>query len=123
MKLLTQNMLKSHVKGVKLGYPLRLEAEKIEMKEVEYNQSFIVKMLDRIKYNVLYSTAQSLDMAEGLPELPPDNAEDNDAFLRAVHHVLLEIEIVEGKLICPETEREFPIKKGIPNMLLNEDEV
>jgi len=26
-------------------------------------------------------------------------------------------------LICPESGRKFPISKGIPNMLLNEDEV
>eukprot|EP00056_Hartaetosiga_gracilis_P020588 m.20439 g.20439 ORF g.20439 m.20439 type:complete len:124 (+) comp8576_c0_seq2:105-476(+) len=123
MKLLTHNMLKSHIKGVREGYPLGLEASKVEMKEVEFNQGFIVKMLDRIKYNVLYKTAQSLEVAEGLPVLPPDDAEDNEEFLRAVHHVLLEVEIIEGKLICPETERAFPIKKGIPNMLLNEDEV
>jgi uncharacterized protein YbaR (Trm112 family) len=29
----------------------------------------------------------------------------------------------EGSLICPETGRRFPVTKGIPNMLLNEDEV
>lgn len=29
----------------------------------------------------------------------------------------------EGSLICPETGRRFPVSKGIPNMLLNEDEV
>ena len=34
-----------------------------------------------------------------------------------------QVEIVEGSLICPETGREFPIINGIPNMLLNEDEV
>lgn len=30
---------------------------------------------------------------------------------------------MEGSLICPETGRKFPVSKGIPNMLLNEDEV
>lgn len=29
----------------------------------------------------------------------------------------------EGSLVCPETGRRFPVSKGIPNMLLNEDEV
>jgi multifunctional methyltransferase subunit TRM112 len=33
------------------------------------------------------------------------------------------VEVVEGCLVCPESGREFPIKDGIPNMLLNEDEV
>jgi hypothetical protein len=26
-------------------------------------------------------------------------------------------------LVCPETGRKFPVNKGIPNMLLHEDEV
>lgn len=59
-------------------------------------------------------------------DLPPTLAEnyatDND-FLQKLHHVLMEIDIVEGNLECPETGRLFPISEGIPNMLLNEDEV
>lgn len=31
--------------------------------------------------------------------------------------------MIEGKLVCPESGREFPINNGIPNMILNEDEV
>jgi multifunctional methyltransferase subunit TRM112 len=31
--------------------------------------------------------------------------------------------VEEGTLVCPESGRKFPINKGIPNMLLNEDEV
>ena len=34
-----------------------------------------------------------------------------------------QIEIDEGSLECPETGRKFQIKQGIPNMLLNEDEI
>ena len=40
-----------------------------------------------------------------------------------MHHALVEIEVIEGHLECPESGRQFPIKNGIPNMLLNEDEV
>lgn len=35
---------------------------------------------------------------------------------------LLQVEVMEGCLKCPESGREFPISRGIPNMLLNEDE-
>lgn len=57
-------------------------------------------------------------------ELPPEAPEttDGDA-MQKVHHALFEVEVIEGELICPETGRKFPIKKGIPNMLCNEDEV
>ena len=37
--------------------------------------------------------------------------------------LFLQVEILEGALVCPETGRKFPITNGIPNMLLNEDEV
>ena len=50
------------------------------------------------------------------PAVPPAFAED-EAFLRALHHVLLELEIMEGTLVCPETSKRFPIKEGIPSML------
>lgn len=35
---------------------------------------------------------------------------------------LLQVEVMEGVLKCPDTGREFPINKGIPNMLLSEEE-
>jgi len=37
--------------------------------------------------------------------------------------MFLQVEVKEGFLVCPETGRQFPITNGIPNMLLNEDEV
>ena len=51
-----------------------------------------------------------------------DYENDND-FLKQAHHALMEIEVVTGSLKCPSSGRVFPISEGIPNMLLNEDEV
>lgn len=48
---------------------------------------------------------------------------EDDTFLQAFHHALLEVTLEEGALICPETGRKFSVSKGIPNMLLTEDEV
>jgi multifunctional methyltransferase subunit TRM112 len=56
----------------------------------------------------------------------PDELTTSDPepeLLQKLHHLLLEIEIVNGSLTCPETGRVFPITNGIPNMLLNEDEI
>jgi len=47
----------------------------------------------------------------------------NEETLKQIHHALLEVDIIEGELICPETGRKFPITEGVPNMLVNEDEV
>jgi multifunctional methyltransferase subunit TRM112 len=44
----------------------------------------------------------------------------NEDVIKKLHTVLLEIEVLEGELICPETGRSFPIQNGIPNMLANE---
>ena len=55
-------------------------------------------------------------------ELKPSYEDDVD-FLRRAHHILLEVEVISGDLVCPETSRKFPVTDGVPNMLLNEDEV
>ena len=64
-----------------------------------------------------------LGHGSGLPDDLPDSYEENEDFLKAAHHVMMEVEVVEGELECPETGRKFPISEGIPNMLLREDEV
>lgn len=58
-----------------------------------------------------------------LPQTVVDDYEGNEEFLRKAHHVLLEVEVISGELVCPETGRKFPVNEGIPNMLANEDEV
>jgi len=52
-----------------------------------------------------------------LPPAVPDDYASNEEFLQALHHALMEIEIVEGTLVCPETGKRFAIKDGIPSML------
>ena len=61
--------------------------------------------------------------ASDLPSDLEENYENDQDFLKKVHHVLMEIDIINGDLVCPETGRKFPVSDGIPNMLLNEDEV
>jgi multifunctional methyltransferase subunit TRM112 len=64
-----------------------------------------------------------LEGVEGLPEVATEEMLEDDDFLQAFHHALLEVQLTEGALLCPETGRRFPVSKGIPNLLLNEDEV
>lgn len=33
----------------------------------------------------------------------------------------MEVHLLEGELVCPETGRKFPVRQGVPNMLLHED--
>merc|ERR1719408_1175638 len=63
---------------------------------------------------------------ESLPELPeslPAGWELNLDLLKQLHLVLQDIIVEEGTLVCPESGREFPIERGIPNMLLHDDEI
>ena len=92
-------------------------------------------------------TSHKVGHAKGLPESVPEQYESNEEFLKAAHHVLMEartpsthshishsrtcththfllqVEVIEGELECPESGRRFPVEEGIPNMLLREDEV
>ncbi|CAB0005728.1 unnamed protein product [Nesidiocoris tenuis] len=93
MRLLTHNMLTSKcVKGVMQGYPLGIQATKVQVMESDFNKDFVTRVIPKLDYSTLWNAAKT-------------------------------IEVVEGDLICPETGRKFPITSGIPNMLLNEDEV
>ncbi|EGD74421.1 hypothetical protein PTSG_11519 [Salpingoeca rosetta] len=124
MKLLTHNLLRSRVKGAAKGYPLAIHATTVETKEADFNPTFIVRMLDRIQWPVVVQAASQVGVSEDkVPQTVPNDPESDQEFLKAAHHLLLEIEVIEGELECPDTGRAFPIKRGIPNMLLNEDEV
>ncbi|OIV96722.1 hypothetical protein TanjilG_09264 [Lupinus angustifolius] len=115
-------MLSSNIKGVTNGFPLRIEVVKVEEKTVEMNTDFLKNMFVKIDWKVLVEASRALGYAE-LPEEGDSSFLESDEFLSRFHHALLELHLEEGALICPETGRRFPVTKGIPNMLLHEDEV
>lgn len=124
MKLLTHNLLTSKcIKGVNVGYPLGIVARDVKVSEAEFNREFITRIIPKLDWDALCQAAESIGHLKGLPsQLTPDY-ENNEDFLKKAHHVLVEVEIINGELTCPETGRKFAISDGIPNMLLNEDEV
>lgn len=80
-------------------------------------------MVQKIELTALKSAATDLKMSELDDISEVSQILNNDAALRKVHHLLFEVHLMDGFLICPETSRKFPVKDGIPNMLLHEDEV
>ena len=48
MKLFTHNLLVCNKKGVKDGYPLKIEAKKVDIVKTEFNQEFIKGILTKI---------------------------------------------------------------------------
>lgn len=124
MKLITHNMLTSKcLKGVVTGYPLAINATDIKVKEVDFNPEFISRVIPKLDWEVLWVAADSIGHSDGLPRSLENKYDENEEFLKKAHKVLLEVEVEEGHLTCPESGRQFPISKGIPNMLLNEAEV
>lgn len=53
-------MLTSHVKGVKNGYPLLVIAKQVIVSVVEFNADFVARMLPKVDWAVLRTTAQSV---------------------------------------------------------------
>lgn len=120
------------------GYPLTIEPTKIEYEESPCDMEFIQKMSRKINYDALLLAREqilehcSVQLGSDfvLPELPNSMEEERNEvneiskeLLSKLHKILLDIHIVEGHLICPDTGRRFKVSNGIPNMILHEDEI
>ncbi|KAG7356668.1 Trm112p-like protein [Nitzschia inconspicua] len=132
MRLLTHNFLQSNVKGTTNGYPLKIEATNIIVEESPMDVGLVTRMVAKVDYGALVAAvaeirATELLAAEQIPDIPTEKPDlqvtDSNALLEALHVILFNIHILEGSLICPDTGRQFPIKDGIPNMMLHEDEI
>eukprot|EP00835_Amoeboradix_gromovi_P002363 NODE_132_length_18298_cov_0.443101.p14 type:complete len:115 gc:universal NODE_132_length_18298_cov_0.443101:6315-5971(-) len=114
MKMLTHNLLMCNVKNCG-QFPLSLAVDKADEVEAEYNESFMLGILEKIEYGVIVEESKKLSI-----QLP---ATIQECELSLLHKVLLGIEILEGKMICDKCNHIFTIANGIPNMLLNPNEV
>lgn len=57
------------------------------------------------------------------PEYFSEELSQNEDFLRRLHRLLFEFEVIEGKLTCPECTRVYPISNGIVNIKMFDPEV
>eukprot|EP01099_Mayorella_cantabrigiensis_P005395 TRINITY_DN4313_c0_g1_i2.p1 TRINITY_DN4313_c0_g1~~TRINITY_DN4313_c0_g1_i2.p1 ORF type:complete len:146 (-),score=24.50 TRINITY_DN4313_c0_g1_i2:68-442(-) len=124
MRLLTHNMLVCNVKGcmnTTKNYPLTISVDKLTKSESEFNSDFIQSLIPKLDWPALVSAAQQISL--NIPSELPDLSLRDDTFLQNLHTVLLDVEVEEGSLICPNCSRKFPIRQGIPDMLLKQDEV
>jgi multifunctional methyltransferase subunit TRM112 len=121
VRLITHNLLACHVKGcTSNNFPLRLQDVQIELREADFNPDFLKRFMPKLEWTALVNTAKELGDSS-LPLELPDMLDDD--FLKNLHHVLLEISIEEGTMICPNCQHAYPILNGIPNMLLAENEI
>ena len=110
------------------GYPLKIEPGKVVVEKSPFDKGMVLRMLSKLNYDVVVQAYQQLvttedaDMAKKeLPEKLPDELDDE--LLQTLHHVIFDIHLVEGMLICPGSGRRFPVKDSIPNMILHADEL
>ncbi|VDP90847.1 unnamed protein product, partial [Echinostoma caproni] len=99
-------------------------ATNVKVNEVDFDPSYVARLIPKVEWKVVKTVADQLGEMHipRLPEEVPSDYSENVQFLKLAHRALLEVDVVEGTLICPETGREFPISNGIPNMLVNEGE-
>ncbi|KAG8218084.1 hypothetical protein J3R82DRAFT_3588 [Butyriboletus roseoflavus] len=123
VRLITHNLLACHAKGCTINnFPLILQDIQIELREQEFNPDFIKNILPRLEWPALVGAATLAGVGD--TSLPPEQPEmTDDEFLQKLHHVLLEIHVVEGVMVCPNCKHSYPISNGIPNMLLAEHEI
>lgn len=89
----------------------------------DFNPEFINKILPRLDWPTIKIAAETAGVKDFPDEINLEAAANDTELLQKIHHLILEIDVIEGHMACPETGRVFPISQGIPNMLLNEDEV
>ncbi|KAI0810714.1 hypothetical protein GGR55DRAFT_645107 [Xylaria sp. FL0064] len=122
MKVLSLNFLTCAVKTCKTqsdSYPLHPKDAELVQDDIELNEDFIVNLLPRIDWAALSTTATEL----GFPALPstpptPEDLRADAKTLRDLHNLLLETQMMEGKLVCASCGHEYAVREGIANFLL-----
>ncbi|KAJ3219130.1 hypothetical protein HDU67_002463 [Dinochytrium kinnereticum] len=114
-------MLMCNVKGcTSNNFPLRIEEAELESLEAEFNENFMRRLLIKLDWPALSQTAFLLGVDQLPNEMPIDVEEE---LLRRIHRVIMETEVKAGRMVCPNCGHIYQIKDGIPNMLLQENEV
>ena len=128
MRLLTHNTLRNNSEAAKGGgFPLKITATEIRVDQpsVDVDQAAQIQFCKGILGMLDWPTLVTAASEMGITTLPPiltTELAENDAFLHALYHILINVHLINGMLTCPTTGREFPVTNGIPNMILEEEE-
>lgn len=122
MRLIGQNLLCCNVKGCRSSeHSLSLVVERSEVREKTYSQDAVVRVLKYLHWDSLSSLINQL--GEPLPQTLTEEHLANEQFLQRLHRLLFEFEVLEGKLVCTNCKRVYPIINGIPNLNLFDAEI
>lgn len=100
MRLLTHNVLRNSAKGVIQGFPFNLEATKVEVKETDFDPQFIKNLLSTLNLEGLRVAVSDLGLdVSALPTALTPELQEDESFLKALHSMLMDIHVIEGKSI------------------------
>ena len=92
------------------------------VREADVNLDFMRHMLPTLDWAGVLVAAAAVGLS-GFPAQYDASLLQDEDFLKAAFHLLVNIHVEKGTLVCPESGRRFPINNGIPNMMLPEAEV
>ncbi|KAK6509049.1 hypothetical protein TWF481_003814 [Arthrobotrys musiformis] len=124
MKLLTANFLSCAVKSCKsspLSFPLHFRDAELASKSVPYNPLLLSNLLPRLDWTALVTSSSELGftLPATKPLLQSENiGEEDENTLKMLHKVLMETEVVEGKMVCGSCGFEYGIHQSVGNFLL-----
>jgi multifunctional methyltransferase subunit TRM112 len=134
MRLLTHNVMRNNASGAsKTTSPPRITAvTKVRVDDSSLSSfdggddgrreiEFARHILPVLDWDSLLHAARALGLSSLPPSVSTALAED-EGFLRALYHVLMNVHLIDGMLTCEITGREFPVTDGIVNMMLEEHE-
>ncbi|CCC08903.1 Trm112p-domain-containing protein [Neurospora crassa] len=122
MKVMTLNFLTCAVKNCKSSndsFPLHPKEAELAKDDIEINPQLLINVLPRIDWAALRTTSTELGFPT-LPEQPPspEDLQSDEALLKELHELLMETQMMEGKLVCGHCGHEYAVKNGVANFLL-----
>ena len=67
--------------------------------EVDFNPEFTSRVIPKLDWPEVVRAAQVLGQLGDTPAEIPSDYENNEDFLKKAHHLLMEIEIINGDLV------------------------
>ena len=126
MKAITHNILMCNIKKCAKGdnnYPFIIIPKEIINKECAFDLEFTRNLYERQDKKALNQFCKDLNLTKYDFTNISDDIKKEKEFWEYVHKILNETLINEGCLKCPNCQREFPIKNGIVDMVLRDDEM
>ena len=89
----------------------------------EFDEEKTKVFFDKMDKRALNQGCKDLNISKfDLEKMTEEQLQDKDV-LEYLHNILFEVEIEDGNLVCANCGREYMIKRGIPDMVLKDDEI